>query len=109
MEDRRGVSVTDLAPGTDEAANRQLYQQDPSGKIVGMPKPVFGLEYPGPNAGDIRRHPGPKMEVQEVEPRDHKWIDIGSGMMSRIFTNADRMITTTKSGPPMCDIKTRRI
>ena len=107
-DDARGY-VTESAPGTDEAAGQQLQDQDAQGLTAGMPKPVYGLEYPGPNAGDIRNHPGPKMESAEIKSRDHKWVDIGSGMVSRIFTDADRVVTATKSGPPMCDIKTRRI
>ena len=49
------------------------------------------------------------MKAEEVKVKDRQWLNIGSGIMSRVFMNADRMVTTTKSGPPMSDIKTRRI
>ena len=74
-----------------------------------MSKPALSAEYPGPNAHDLKSHPGPKMSNDEVKSRDQEWQDIGSGMMSRVFKDARKLITTTKSGPPISDIQHRRV
>ena len=58
---------------------------------------------------DVRKHPGPKMFENEITTKDRQWHDIGSGTFSKTFMNVDRMPTTTKSGPPMCDIHRRSI
>ena len=53
-----------------------------------------------------KNHPGPKIKTKDIRKQDMQWIDIGSGVMSRAFTQVKKMITTTKGGPPMTDIQT---
>lgn len=89
-------SVMGSLPGTDEAGDQQLHDQDAERPKVGKSKPVHSLD-----------HPGPKIKPGELGTRDRQWTGIGSGVVSRAFTM--RMVTTTKSGPPMSDIKMRRI
>ena len=49
------------------------------------------------------------MRTSEIDAADQRWRDIGSGVMARTFIGAERFVTTTKSGPPMSDIKSRRV
>ena len=58
---------------------------------------------------DRKSHPGPVHRENKFNREDFKWNHIGSGMFARTFVNADRMITTSKSGPPMIDIHRRII
>ena len=54
-------------------------------------------------------HPRPKIKGGEIENRDLKWIDVGSGVVSRICPRATRLMTTSKGGPRMSDIQARRV
>ena len=52
-----------------------------------------------------RKHPGPvqhKFDKGELE-----WRHVGSGEFARTFPMAQRFVTTTKSGPPMCEVHRR--
>ena len=52
-----------------------------------------------------RNHPGPvqhKFDKGELE-----WRHVGSGVFARTFRMAQRFVTTTKSGPPMCEVHRR--
>ena len=57
----------------------------------------------------LAQHPGPVHSGGRIEKVDLSWRHIGSGMFARTFVNADHMITTSKSGPPMMDIHRRII
>ena len=58
---------------------------------------------------DRKSHPGPVHREKKFNKEDLEWNHIGSGMFARTFVNADHMITTSKSGPPMMDIHRRII
>ena len=58
---------------------------------------------------DRRSHPGPVHGEKKFSKEDLEWNHIGSGMFARTFINADHMITTSKSGPPMMDVHRRII
>ncbi len=58
---------------------------------------------------DVRKHPGPKTKRHEVEKRELQWQDIGSGTFARTFLGVKRLITTTRGGPPLCDVHRRTI
>ena len=93
-------STVGWPPGTDETGFQQLSEQDASRKdrqIAEVSKPSIA-----------KSHPGPKVSREELESQDLKWRDVGSGVMSRVFIGAERFITTTRKGPPMEDVKTRR-
>ena len=68
IEDPNG-SVTDLPPDTDEAGSRRLYDQHAQGQTAGQPKPVDSVasRFPGPNANDLKHHPGPKLKSEEIK------------------------------------------
>jgi hypothetical protein len=96
-------SVAGLPPGADEAGNWQLNDQDAQGQMASQPKPqqeVCSLS---------KGHPGPKIKSDDIEARDQRWVDIGSGVVSRVFKQAHRLFTTSQGGPCMADIQSRRV
>ena len=58
---------------------------------------------------DLRNHPGPRVKPSEIKERDFKWVDVGSGIFSRIFTNVTELPVTSKHGPSVTDVHSRRI
>ena len=56
-----------------------------------------------------KRHPGQVTKSEEITQRDIQWKDIGSGVVARTFQKADRLHTTSKGGPCMADIQSRKI
>ena len=93
-------SVAVLPPGADEAGSRQLYEQDVRGQKADQPKPLSSLS---------KGHPGPRYKESDLQARDLRWVDIGSGVVSRVFPRATRLMTTSKGGPCMADIHSRRV
>lgn len=72
----------------------------------------------GPNSADIpimavarelRKHPGPKVKTSDIRACEKKWIDVGSGVFSRTFTNIRQLLITTKQGPSPADVHSRRV
>ena len=56
-----------------------------------------------------KSHPGPKLKSKDITARDQQWTDIGSGVFARTFRNAHRLATTSKGGPPVSDIQSRKV
>ena len=54
-------------------------------------------------------HPGQKIKRHEILARDLQWTNIGSGVFTRIFPQAMKLMTTSKGGPAMTDIQSRRV
>ena len=88
--------------------------------VVDVAFQEFLSKFSGPKPGDgdissaelepkLANHPGPKVKRHEVEKRELMWQDIGSGTFARTFLGAKRLITTTRGGPPMCDVHRRTI
>ena len=80
-------SVTGSPPGTDDGrCPAALHDQDALGREAGQPKPYSP---PGPGLCGIEplknKHPGQKVNREQITERDQRWIDIGSGMMSKVF------------------------
>ena len=74
--------------------------------------PAAAMKWKNPREAAISkltRHPGPKMKAEEVTREERMWKPIGSGRVARTFLNAVQLITTTRSGPAMVDIKSRTI
>ena len=69
---------------------------------TGEPKPHISVDA-------LSSHPGQRVNRRSIDGRDREWIDIGSGIMSRVFTNATRLHTTSKGGPSMSDVQYRRV
>ena len=86
----------------------------------------FLARYPDPNCGDINLvdatsaqankessqlmgHPGPKVKRREIEKNELSWQDVGSGTFARTFLDVKRLFTTTRGGPPLCDVHRRTI
>ena len=84
---RRSGSVMELPPDADETGNQQLHSEQAQGQTAGESKPGMGID-------SIKRgHPGPKMSLKEITSRDQGWIDIGSGMVSRVFVGNSRTLS----------------
>ena len=91
-------SVKESPPDTDETGGGPLSDQHASGQTARESKPVCSVG-----------HPGPIIKEEELGARDGRWTDVGSGVLSRVFKGATHFVTTSKSGPPMSDIKMRRV
>ena len=50
-----------------------------------------------------------KIATKDINDRDRRWIDIGSGIMSKTFVGVDKLITTSRGGPRIVDILYRKI
>ena len=61
------------------------------------------------DVNELSRIPGARTSTKNIKPKDLVWRDIGSGTMAKTFVGATRLWTTTKNGPPMDEIKLRRI
>ena len=53
--------------------------------------------------------PGMQVSNGRVKPKDTQWRDIGSGMVAKTFLGVTSLVTTSRHGPPMGDIQSRRI
>ena len=94
-----GGSVTVSPPDTDDGrCSAGVNDQHARGREAEEPKPAVNVDTMG------KHHPGQKVKSKEISGREQRWIDIGSGIMSRTFVNADRLHTTSKGGPSMMDI-----
>ena len=98
----RSGSVMGSPPGTDEAGGWQENDEHASGQMASQPNPPKEIS-------SLSSHPGPKVKTSEIKSRDLKWVDIGSGVMSRTFVQATHMTTTSKGGPNICDVHSRKI
>ena len=88
-------------PSADEPGGQQEHHEHAHEQTAGKAKPDI-------SAVD-KRHPGPRVSRRNILDRDRKWIDIGSGMMSRTFVGATRLHTTSKGGPSLHDIEVRKV
>ena len=79
------------------------------GSLGGRPPPTDEADAAETPVCSLFTHPGQKTKHEEIRASDLRWSDIGSGVMSRTFPNADRMITTSKNGPNIRDIHSRRV
>ena len=62
------------------------------------------------DVGEVQKsQPGAKGSGKYIKPKDLEWRDIGSGTVAKTLRNASRMWTTTRRGPAIEDVKTRRI
>ena len=55
-----------------------------------------------------KSHPGPKVKTEDITTRDQQWTDIGSGIVARTFKQAKRLVTTSRGGPCISDIESRK-
>ena len=55
----------------------------------------------------VMSHPGPVIPEREITAAERQWNDIGSGVFAKTFSGVDRLITTTRGGPPIDDIHRR--
>ena len=92
-------SVAGLPPDADEAGSRQLNDQHAPGQTAGQPTPQQEV------CSFSKGHPGPKIKLDDIEARDQQWVDVGSGVVSRVFKQAHRLFITSKGGPCMADIQ----
>ena len=88
--------------GTDESARPELTEQQAPRE---WPKTKPLIE----DAGEVFTvgHPSPKTQNHDINKCETVWKNIGSGIMARTFKGAQRLMTTTKDGPPTCDIARR--
>ena len=49
------------------------------------------------------------MRKKDISAKERQWQDIGSGVFARTFTQAERLLTTTRGGPPIDDVHRRTI
>ena len=94
-------SVTGSPPDTDDGRlSVAAHDQDASGRETGKPKPINSVG---------RSHPGAKVASKDVTSRDQQWVDIGSGIVSRTFIGAEKLMTTSRGGPNIIDIQHRKV
>ena len=74
---------------------------DPKRLLLGKPVRAVDSVHPG--------HPGPVVETRDITARDQRWIDIGSGIVSRTFIGAEHLPVTSKNGPSLVDVHSRKI
>ena len=103
-DDRPEGSVGERYPSTDDGSRAPLYQQD-STEARAKLKPLDSMSH----RGSARGHPGPILKRVDVKPKDLEWTDIGSGMVARTILDAKKFITTSRNGPCVDDIQSRRI
>ena len=58
---------------------------------------------------EMKLHPGPIIHANEITSKEMQWQDIGSGVFARSFVGAERLLTTTRGGPPVGDVHRRTI
>ena len=58
---------------------------------------------------EVMNHPGPIIPTDQIERKDCQWQDIGSGTFARTFTQVERLVTTTRGGPPISDVHRRTV
>ena len=58
---------------------------------------------------ETMRHPGPIIYTNEITTKEKQWMDVGSGVFARTSPQSDRLIRTTRAGPPIEDIHRRTI
>ena len=58
---------------------------------------------------ETMKHPGPVIRTEEITTKEKQWQDIGSGIFARTFVQAERLLTTTRGGPPIEDVHRRTI
>ena len=61
------------------------------------------------NGEEIRKHPGPIIETKDITGKEQQWLDVGSDVFARTFAQAQRLLTTTRGGPPIRDVHRRTI
>jgi hypothetical protein len=94
-------SVTGSTPGTDDRwLSAAVHDQDASGRETGKPKPINSVG---------KGHPGAKVASKDVTSGDQQWVDIGSGIVSRTFIGAERLMTTSRGRPNIIDIQHRKV
>ena len=96
-------SVGERRPSTEDGSQAQDHDQDAT-EARAMPKPLDPVW-----RGRARGHPGIRVRKEEIKPKDLDWTDIGSGMVAKTFVGATRMWTTTRGGPKLADIQSRKI
>ena len=57
----------------------------------------------------LAQHPGPVHSGGRIDRADLSWRHIGSGVFARTFPRSRRLVTTTKGGPPIMDVRRRII
>ena len=71
------------------------------------------IEDAGTGAGkptdSIETHPGPKVKKEDIERCELEWRDVGSGTIARTFEDAEKLMVTTRGGPPLCDVYSRTV
>ena len=58
---------------------------------------------------EVMQHPGPVISANEMTKKEKQWQDIGSGVFARSFEKAQRLLTTTRGGPPIEDVHRRTV
>ena len=56
-----------------------------------------------------KAHPYPKVKAKDITDRDCQWSDIGSGVIARTFRSATRLPVTSKGGPCISDIYSKKV
>ena len=103
-------SVTGSPPGTEDCRwPAAVHDQDSHGE-AGQPKPYSPPE-PGLCGIDSASmsQPGQRVKRADITDRDQRWIDIRSGLTSKVFIGAERLHTTYRGGPNVMDIQHRRV
>ena len=97
-------STRDRHTGTDEVAGPAA--SDRRQQEAAIPKPSISY---AEKSEDIRQHPGQVVNTKDIAGGDKEWKDIGSGTVARSFVNVRKLLTTTRGGPPLCDVHRRTV
>ena len=58
---------------------------------------------------DIKKHPGLIIHESEITTKEQQWQDVGSGVFARTFPRSERLVMTTRGGPPIQDVHLRTV
>ena len=97
-------SVTEGRPGTDEGSQPISKSLD---ALMARAKPKLLSAAEDARRRMMRHHPGPIVKTEDIPDRDLQWHGIGSGIVARSFKQATKLMTTSRGGPPMCDVQSR--
>ena len=109
-----GIEAATRSLATREEADKdaKIKWQSIEGPMLALARSVAGITMCGDatvGSKEVLKHPGPIIPREQITNKEKEWNDIGSGTFARTFVQAERLLTTTRGGPPLCDIHRRTI
>ena len=51
----------------------------------------------------------PSVETKAISSKEQQWLDVESGALATTFVQTERLVTTTRGGPPISDVHSRTV